>query len=157
MSFKRMSVQMLGHNSATMVALGRGRPHIVKLVDGTAGLLNSILAVHPDVTVIWRVVVPPESLPMTADMGREWGDRMARIADGLARKVSWFESPANERSDNINVVAIQRQCEFDVAFANRLRTHGLKSIVGHFATGNPDATAGHWEYYHPAIDRKSVV
>ncbi len=153
---KRLSAQTLGPDDRVADAVRQGKPAVLKVVDPDVGWVHKLHDASPDTVLVGRIVDDSVRHKLTAQEGRAFAERVLQKANELGGVIRWWEG-SNEAASGPE--PIQRLCEFERAFAERIQAEGYHALVGGFSTGVPQIVGpntevpwlGEWELFYPAM------
>lgn len=126
-------------------AIRRIKPQVIKTLEHDVGFWKRVREIHPDVFLIGRQYVPNNEQDQFANdptgIGRAFAERIlgleANNAEFQGRPLfdAW-ESYNEVMPESVDDDRKRKYDEFQVAFAERLRSGGFEPVAMNFATGN---------------------
>lgn len=123
-----------------------------------ANFAAQIKQTSPNTKLIGRIILPEVQLDqLTAPTGAARGfvEQLLPYADDERRRehfdgwISHNEPDVGPESDTSSVERMKRLTEFEAERTRLLGERGIRSVIGNFATGNPDLSL--WEHFLPAV------
>lgn len=123
-----------------------------------ANFAAQIKQTSPSTKLIGRIVIPQVQLDQLTDpagAARAFVEQLLPLADDPRRRehfdawISHNEPDVGPESDAKSVDRMKRLSEFEAERTRLLGERGIRSVIGNFATGNPDLSL--WEHFLPAV------
>lgn len=150
-SSSKISIHAGGLSTAVTDIIKHGRPRLVKLLDALGSTATTVKQLDPGVFVIGRIYLSqqPTNLPPHKQAEWWWGQTNSTILSSPDVDAWEGYNEPNVGGDS----AMKWYTEFEIARVKILANHGLRAVIGCFATGTPDVTNSKlMNLFNPAID-----